>query len=153
ITGAEMMMSGINIGIDIMGASLNTLILAYVGSSMHLLMLFYTYNNPMVMIINDEMIACELLRALAGSCGLLLTVPITSFVSAAMMSKGKFGKLTPDCFATFVAVKKVFTAVKKFFTRPAEQYAVAEAAKEPENLYQNAVKHRIDMEDSGENME
>lgn len=107
ITGVEMMKSGISIGIDIMGASLNTLILSYVGSSIHLLMLFYTYDNPFVLVINDEMIACELLRSLAGSIGLLLTVPITSFVSAVMMNRGNFGKLDADCFQSVVLFKRL----------------------------------------------
>ena len=75
ITGWELARSGMSIGCDIMGASLNTMILAYVGSSFQLLMLFSAYNISFEEIINNEMIAVELLRALAGCFGLLMSVP------------------------------------------------------------------------------
>ncbi len=160
ITGVEMMKSGISIGIDIMGASLNTLILSYVGGSIHLLMLFYTYDNPMLMVINDEMIACELLRSLAGSCGLLLTVPITSFVAAAMMCKGNFGKLTPDCFQTVVMYKRAKAKLEKLLDRldggdmatentdKSERIVREEEELSPDNLYEKAQKHREQLENS-----
>jgi len=107
ITGAQLMKSGVNIGVDIMGASLNTLILSYVGCAIHVMLIFYAYQFEAKMVFNDEMIVCELLRALAGSFALLFTVPITSFVSAMMMSGGKFGKFSWDCFASVVIFRKV----------------------------------------------
>jgi len=151
ITGAEMMKSGINIGVDIMGASLNTLILSYVGGSIHLLMLFTSYDSPMLMIINDEMIACEIIRALAGSFGLLLTVPITSLVSAILMCNGNFGKLTPDCFASYVAIKKFIQRIKNVFSKVKggkTDTAIAENNEEeqPENLFEVARAHFYDFE-------
>lgn len=92
ITSKELMKSGMNIGRDILGASLNTLILAYVGGSIQILILFYAYDMPLIDIVNTEQISAELLRALAGSFGLLCTVPITSFVCATMMVKGGWKK-------------------------------------------------------------
>lgn len=91
ITGWELARSGMTVGRSIMGASLNTMILAYVGSSFQLLMLFSAYNMNMIDIINHEMIALELLRSLAGCFGLLMTVPITSVVAAWFSSKGNMG--------------------------------------------------------------
>ena len=82
ITGWELVRSGMSIGCDIMGASLNTMILAYVGSSFQLLILFSAYNISLEEIINNEMIAVELLRALAGCFGLLMSVPVTSLTAA-----------------------------------------------------------------------
>lgn len=149
ITGAELMKSGINIGIDIMGASLNTLILAYVGASLHLLMLFYTYDYSMSMILNDEMIASELLQALTGSMGLLLTVPITSFVASALMCRGNFGKLTPDCFASVVLINRAKDAVFEKINSMREKSAAKAAAQEeiPENLYAAVQKHMENLEE------
>lgn len=93
ITGWELARSGMSIGCSIMGASLNTMILAYVGSSFQLLMLFSAYNISLEEIINNEMIAVELLRALAGCFGLLMSVPITSVTAAVFSSKGNMGSL------------------------------------------------------------
>lgn len=137
ITGARMMESGINIGIDIMGASLNTLILSYVGGSLHLLMIFYTYDSPMVMIINDEMIVCEILRALAGSFGLLLTVPVTAFVASMMMCKGNFGKLSADCFSSVTLCKRFIARIKALKTGPKREKPNKPDEK-PDDLYQIA---------------
>jgi uncharacterized membrane protein len=70
--------SGLNIGRDIMGATANTLILAYVGSSLSLVLLLVVYAQSPIELFNREMIVVELLQALIGSLGLLITVPITS---------------------------------------------------------------------------
>ena len=96
ISGWEMVRSGMSIGCDIMGASLNTMILAYVGSSFQLLMLFSAYNITLAEIINNEMIAVELLRALAGCFGLLMSVPITSLTAAVLSCKGNMGAFRPS---------------------------------------------------------
>ena len=70
--------SGLTVGRDIMGTMTNTLILAYTGSSIPLLLLFSAYNNSLVKIINLDMIATEVIRSLSGSIGLVMTIPITA---------------------------------------------------------------------------
>ena len=77
----ELMRSGLNIGRDIMGTMANTLVLAYVGSSLHMILLLLAYNNDIGSIINRETIAVELLQSVAGSIGILLTVPSTAAVT------------------------------------------------------------------------
>lgn len=77
----ELMYSGLNIGRDIMGTMANTLVLAYVGSSLHMILLLLAYNNDVGSIINRETIAVELLQSVAGSIGILLTVPSTAAVT------------------------------------------------------------------------
>jgi len=72
--------SGINIGRDIMGTMSNTLILAYVGSSLSLVLLLVVYSNSLTELLNREMIVVELLQALVGSLGLLITIPLTSLI-------------------------------------------------------------------------
>ncbi len=149
IKGAELFKSGINIGIDIMGASLNTLILAYVGGSIHLLMLFYTYNYAPSMLLNDEMIASELLQALTGSMGLLLTVPITSLVASMLMCRGNFGNLTADCFPTVIMINRIRSKINEKILANKEK-ADKKAAEEeaiPENLYAAVQKHMENIQD------
>lgn len=74
--------SGINIGRDIVGTMLNTLILAYIGSSLAMILLIATSDMSMLSLFNWEMVLVELLRALIGSFGLLLTVPLTAGICA-----------------------------------------------------------------------
>ena len=77
----HLVQSGFNIGRDIMGTMANTLVLAYVGSSLHMILLLLAYNNDIGSIINRETIAVELLQSVAGSIGILLTVPSTAAVT------------------------------------------------------------------------
>lgn len=77
---------GMNVGRDIMGTMSNTLILAYTGSALPLLLLFFANQISMVKIMNFELVAEESIRALAGSIGLVCCIPITAFVSAFLNS-------------------------------------------------------------------
>ncbi len=74
--------SGFTIGRDIMGTMANTLILAYIGSSLSVVILLVAYNSSMLALFNKEMIIVEILQALAGSIGILCTIPLTSVVAA-----------------------------------------------------------------------
>jgi len=69
---------------DVIGTMTNTLILAYVGSSMVTLMIFLGYNINFSYLINLQDISVEILRSLAGSIGIILSVPITIFARACM---------------------------------------------------------------------
>lgn len=87
IKPAELMKSGFTIGRDMMGTMANTLVLAYIGSSLTCVLLLVSYNANIEQVINKEMIIAEILQALAGSMGMLLTLPLTSAVCAAMFYK------------------------------------------------------------------
>lgn len=94
-TGAkELMKSGFTIGRDMMGTMANTLVLAYIGSSLTGVLLLVAYNANIEQVINKEMIVAEILQALAGSLGMLLTLPLTSAVCAAIYYKNKKGDKT-----------------------------------------------------------
>ena len=80
ISHKELFKSGMNIGRDVIGTMTNTLILAYVGGALTLILLFVACDIRFIDIINKETIAEELLSALAGSMGVVYTVPITSFI-------------------------------------------------------------------------
>ncbi len=87
IKPAELMKSGFTIGRDMMGTMANTLVLAYIGSSLTSVLLLVSYNANLEQVINKEMIIAEILQALAGSMGMLLTLPLTSAVCAAIYYK------------------------------------------------------------------
>ncbi len=81
MTGRQITRSGMVIGRDIMGTMANTLILAYIGSSLSVTLLLAAYNSATpLLLFNTEMILVELLQAVAGSLGILLTIPLTSIV-------------------------------------------------------------------------
>lgn len=79
--------AGMNVGRDVMGTMSNTLILAYTGSALPLLLLMISNNLSLAKAMNMEMIAEEMVRALAGSIGLILCIPITAFVSALLYER------------------------------------------------------------------
>ncbi len=80
ITWQELLKSGMNIGRDVIGTMTNTLILAYVGGSLNLILLFMASNMDLYEILNKETIAEQIISAIAGSIGVVCTVPITSLV-------------------------------------------------------------------------
>jgi uncharacterized membrane protein len=70
--------AGINVGSDVLGSMINTLILAYLGSSLPFVVLISMEGPDLVALLNDPHIAQEILRSVAGTVGLLLTIPVTA---------------------------------------------------------------------------
>lgn len=79
---SQLFKSGMNVGKDVMGTMSNTLILAYTGASMNLMLLYMAHSTPWVDIINRDIIASEIVRALAGTIGLVFTIPITAIIAS-----------------------------------------------------------------------
>jgi len=78
---------GIQVGRDIIGTMSNTLILAYAGSSLSLFILFYHFSDGWVELVNMDLVATEIIRGLAGTVGLIITIPITAFTAAVLYHK------------------------------------------------------------------
>ena len=91
-TAKELFKSGMNIGKDAMGTMANTLILAFAGSSLNMLILVQTYDIPFRQLINTDYICIEIIQSISGAVGILLTVPIVALISAAVMSGQKSGR-------------------------------------------------------------
>ncbi len=87
LSALELFRSGMNVGRDIMGTMSNTLILAYSGGAMCLLLLFQAYDTPLIRILNTDKVATELIRALSGSIGLVAAIPLTALVAAWLASR------------------------------------------------------------------
>jgi uncharacterized membrane protein len=90
--------SGLTIGRDIMGSMANTLILAYIGSSLSVVLILSVYSGSLLSLLNMEMIVVEILQALIGSLGILFAMPLTAFFCAALYlgprNKGRNYSLT-----------------------------------------------------------
>jgi uncharacterized membrane protein len=89
ISAKEIFRSGINIGRDMIGTMSNTLILAYVGGSLGLVMIIYAYSYQMHQILNMYSMAIEIMRGISGTMGIILTVPITSLIMSFLLTRKK----------------------------------------------------------------
>lgn len=69
------------IGREHVSALVNTLILAYVGTSLPLMLLIKSYDYNINTVLNMEIISTEIIRAIIGSIGLILTVPIVTLLA------------------------------------------------------------------------
>lgn len=78
----ELRSRGMRIGVSHLTSMVNTLILAYASTALPLFILFYLYPEPWHLTINRELIAEEILRAMIGSLGLMLAVPLTTVIAA-----------------------------------------------------------------------
>lgn len=81
----ELVASGIRVGRDHIASTVNTLLLAYAGASMPLILLFAASDQPLDMVANSELIAVEIIRTLCGSIGLVAAVPITTALGAVVL--------------------------------------------------------------------
>jgi uncharacterized membrane protein len=82
LTWQALFKHGMVVGRDHIAAMVNTLLLAYVGAALPLVLMFSVYTEPLGVTINREIIAEEIVRTLVGSLGLLAGVPLTSLIAA-----------------------------------------------------------------------
>ena len=87
LTVKELFRSGMQIGRDAMGTMANTLILAFAGSSLNMLIMAQIYDIPLMQLVNTDSICIEVIQSIAGSLGILLTVPLTAAGSARYMKR------------------------------------------------------------------
>lgn len=83
----ELFKAGLRVGRDMMGTDSNTLILAFAGSSVSTLLLDYSYNLPYQQIINSNNIGIAIMQGLAGSFGIVLSVPFTVLICTILFHK------------------------------------------------------------------
>ena len=78
--------AGLRIGRDHIASTVNTLVLAYAGASLPLLILFSVSNRSLGQVINSQTVAEEVVRTLVGSIGLVASVPITTGLAALVVA-------------------------------------------------------------------
>ena len=84
----DLFKSGINVGRDVMGTMSNTLILAYLGSSLPLVLLLSAQTNiSLLHVINLNLIITEFARAITGSIGLICAIPFTALITAFLLTR------------------------------------------------------------------
>ena len=80
--------SGLRIGRDHIASTVNTLVLAYSGAALPLLLLFVQVERGLGAVLNFEVVAVEVVRTLVGSIGLVASVPITTALAAWVVTSG-----------------------------------------------------------------
>ncbi|MGW0737420.1 YibE/F family protein [Streptomyces sp. NPDC002851] len=81
--------AGIRIGRDHIASVVNTLVLAYAGAALPLLLLFSIAQSSVGTVANSELVAEEIVRTLVGSIGLVASVPVTTGLAALLVSADK----------------------------------------------------------------
>lgn len=89
VSFSSLVQSGFTIGRDMMGTMANTLVLAYIGSSLSGVLLLVVYNSSILGLLNREMVVVEILQSLVGSIGILFTIPFTSIICGLIYTRGK----------------------------------------------------------------
>lgn len=85
----ELFLSGLNIGRAVVGTMTTTLLLAYSGGYITLLMVFAAQGTHPLDFLNSTLVSAELVKTLVGSLGLVLVAPFTALVSALVFSRNK----------------------------------------------------------------
>ncbi len=79
---AKLAKKALRIGRHHIASVINTLVLAYTGASLPLLLLFFTVDVTTIDFINSELVAEEIVRTLVGTIGLIITVPLATWIAA-----------------------------------------------------------------------
>jgi len=82
LKAGELYKKAMAVGKDHIASMVNTLVLVYTGAALPLLLLFIDNPHPFSEVVNYEIIADEVVRTLVGSVGLILAVPITTFIAS-----------------------------------------------------------------------
>lgn len=82
LTAAAVFREALKVGQDHVVATVNTLVLAYAGASLPVLLIFSVADRPFQDTVNGEVVAAEIVATLVGSIGLVLAVPITTALAA-----------------------------------------------------------------------
>jgi uncharacterized membrane protein len=82
LSNVELVRPALQIGRDHISSTVNTLMLAYAGTSLPLLLLFVEANQGFASVITREIVATEVVRTLVGSVGLVASVPIATWLAA-----------------------------------------------------------------------
>jgi uncharacterized membrane protein len=76
-----------NVGRSHIAATVNTLVLAYVGASLPLIVLFAAGRQDPLLVVSGEVVAVEVVRALVGSIGIVAAVPITTAIAVGLIGR------------------------------------------------------------------
>lgn len=92
----ELFTRALRVGKEHVSALVNTLVLAYVGVALPTILFFATSTSPMGQIVNSEAFAAEIVRTVLGSLGLIMTVPLTTWLAVIFLHKTRGVQMTEE---------------------------------------------------------
>lgn len=98
----ELIQSGFNIGRMVIGTMSTTLLLAYSGGYLTMLMVFVSQGTSFTRIVNMKIVAAEIFRILIGSIGLVMVAPVTAVIAGVLLNascevwRGRQPSVSPD---------------------------------------------------------
>ncbi|MCL1949507.1 MAG: YibE/F family protein [Turicibacter sp.] len=87
ISRKELFRAGFNVSRDVMGTMSSTLILAFIGGSLSLIIFMYARDVSFNQFINNDEITMEIIKGLAGSFGIVLASPLTALISTELLTR------------------------------------------------------------------
>lgn len=87
ISFEELFHSGMEIGKDMIGTMTNTLILAFTGTAFMTLLVLFSFNIQTIQLLNSDFLILEIAQGIVGTLGIVVTVPIASFICAKRLIK------------------------------------------------------------------
>jgi uncharacterized membrane protein len=81
----SLLVSGIDIGKDILGTMINTLLFAFIAGFMTLVIWFNKFNYSFADILNNKVFAAEILQILCSGIGIVLIIPVTAFITSRIL--------------------------------------------------------------------
>ena len=87
ISRKEVIKSGMTVARAAMGTMTTTLLLAYSGTCIALLMTFMAQGTPVYNILNNNIVAAEIINTIAGSFGLAMTAPLTALIAGTLLTR------------------------------------------------------------------
>lgn len=82
----QLLAAGLRVGRDHVAATVNTLVLAYAGAALPLLLLFLLSGSGLSQVITGELVAQEVVRTLVGAIGIVAAVPLTTALAAGLLA-------------------------------------------------------------------
>lgn len=92
INRKDLIKSGFNVGRSVIGTMTTTLLLAYSGGFLTLLILFLERDTTIMQILNMKLVVSEIIKIIIGSIGLVVVAPITTYIASFIYSMEKFNK-------------------------------------------------------------
>lgn len=89
ITRKEILMSGLNVGRSVVGSQTTTLLLAYMGSFIGVMMVYMAQGTPLMSILNTKFISSEIVQTFVGCIGLVIVSPLTSVICSWIYGHGQ----------------------------------------------------------------
>ena len=95
VSQGTLIRSGLSVGRSVLGTMTTTLMLAYSGNYLSMLMYFVGQGTPVTDILNLKYVSSQLLNTLVGSFGLVTAAPLTAVIASAFVGRGRAGTVRP----------------------------------------------------------